>query len=249
MKWKKTIIAVGAAIACTGLIIFATPLFIGTHVVPGNSGPPHFACLDACSLVIEPDDGIAPVRAMIQSAARSVDLVMYELEDRAIESDLVAARKRGVVVRVLLSTGYEGEPSTVNQAAYDSFYSHGVAVRWTPDHFALTHEKSLVVDGTEALIMSFNLVPKYYPTGRDFGIVDRDSHDVAAIEGAFNADWEGSVAPADAAELCRRTVIHADIVGGRVGITREMLENFFLLNVLRVLGPRVAAAAVAGSSV
>jgi phosphatidylserine/phosphatidylglycerophosphate/cardiolipin synthase-like enzyme len=54
----------------------------------------------------------------------------------------------------------------------------------------LTHQKTLVVDNTTGLIMTFNLQPQYYATSRDFGVVDKDSHDVAAIETAFNADWQ-----------------------------------------------------------
>jgi phosphatidylserine/phosphatidylglycerophosphate/cardiolipin synthase-like enzyme len=67
-----------------------------------------------------------------------------------------------------------------------------VAVRWSPSYFSLTHEKSLVVDGDRALIMTFNLVSKYYATGRDFGIVDDDASDVAAMERTFGDDWKGS---------------------------------------------------------
>jgi phosphatidylserine/phosphatidylglycerophosphate/cardiolipin synthase-like enzyme len=37
--------------------------------------------------------------------------------------------------------------------------------------------------------MSFNLVPKYYPTGRDFGVIDSDAADVGAMEATFDGDW------------------------------------------------------------
>jgi len=198
MKLKKIVIAASVVVAVMCVVFFAAPLFIKEPAAPGNSIPPHFACDNSCSLITEPDDGIAPLRAMIQGAAKSIDLVMYELEDKAIEADLAAAHKRGVAVRVVLSPGYEGEPSMVNEAAYDALRAQGLAVHWAPDHFALTHEKSLVIDGVQALIMSFNLVPKYYPTGRDFGVVDRDPRDVAAMEAAFNADWHGIGAAADA---------------------------------------------------
>jgi phosphatidylserine/phosphatidylglycerophosphate/cardiolipin synthase-like enzyme len=79
----------------------------------------------------------------------------------------------------------------MNAPAYDFLLAHGVAVRWSPSYFSLTHEKSLVVDGDRALIMTFNLTSKYYATGRDFGIVDGDARDVAAMEDTFNDDWGG----------------------------------------------------------
>jgi phosphatidylserine/phosphatidylglycerophosphate/cardiolipin synthase-like enzyme len=146
----------------------------------------------ALSLIAEPDDGIAPVLAMINGATKSVDLVMYELDDAQVEAALAADERRGVAVRVLLSAGYDGASSTVNGPAYNFLLAHGVAVRWSPSYFSLTHEKSLVVDGSRALIMTFNLTSKYYATGRDFGIVDGDTRDITAMERTFGDDWKGS---------------------------------------------------------
>jgi phosphatidylserine/phosphatidylglycerophosphate/cardiolipin synthase-like enzyme len=172
--------------------------------VLGLPGPePTLATLNTApvgsiSLVVEPQDGITPVLSLIQNASTSVDMVMYELTDPEVEQALLDAKNRGIAVRVLLNEGYYGKqtgdygaPVPVNQPAYEYLESHGIAVKWTPVYFALTHQKTLVVDGSEALIMSFNLVPRYYATGRDFGIDDTDQADVAAIEKTFNDDWAG----------------------------------------------------------
>lgn len=172
--------------------------------VLGLPGPePTLATLNTApegslSLVVEPQNGVAPVLFLIQNASTSVDMVMYELTDSRVEQALVDAKSRGVAVRVLLNEGYYGKqtgdygaPLPVNQPAYEYLESHGVAIKWAPAYFALTHQKTLVVDGSEALIMSFNLVPRYYATGRDFGIDDTDRADVSAIEKTFNEDWTG----------------------------------------------------------
>jgi phosphatidylserine/phosphatidylglycerophosphate/cardiolipin synthase-like enzyme len=147
--------------------------------------------LGQLSTIVLPDDGMTPVVRMIQSASSSVDLVMYELQDPIIESALAVDTKRGVAVRVLLDHGYYGVPSksNINEAVYEYLIANHVSVEWTPTTFALTHQKTLITDRREALVMSFNLVAQYYPTGRDFGIVDHDPADVAAIEATFNADW------------------------------------------------------------
>ena len=141
------------------------------------------------SLITEPQDGIAPVLAMIDGAKKSVDLVIYELSDKNIEQALTAAQKRGLAVRVLLNPGYYGKPEYYNQTAYDYFVAQNIPAHWTPAYFALTHEKTLIVDNQAALIMTFNLTPKYYPTDRDFGVLDEDAGDVAEIENNFVADW------------------------------------------------------------
>ena len=186
MKWKYLL----ATIFFAGIIFyalrFASPNFFAARNKKTESVGATF------SLITEPDDGIAPVLTMISGAAKSVDLVMYELDDAQVEAALVADEYRGVVVRVLLSAGYDGASSTVNGAAYNFLLARGVVVRWSPSYFSLTHEKSLVVDGDRALIMTFNLTSKYYATGRDFGIVDGDTRDVAAMERTFGDDWQGS---------------------------------------------------------
>src|SRR6185369_5268173 len=64
-----------------------------------------------------------------------------------------------------------------------------VPVKWTPAYFALTHQKTLAIDSNDALIMTFNLTPRYYPTSRDFAVDDTDPADVGAIEHAFDTDW------------------------------------------------------------
>lgn len=143
------------------------------------------------SLITEPKAGVAPVMDLIDNAKKSINLVIYELEDNQIEQALVAAKQRGVDVRVLLNGGYYGKPDKTNpnQVAYSYLQAHHIPVAWTPSRFALTHQKTLVVDDKTALIMTFNLTPKYYATSRDFGALDMDKNDVTAIAATFSADW------------------------------------------------------------
>jgi phosphatidylserine/phosphatidylglycerophosphate/cardiolipin synthase-like enzyme len=44
--------------------------------------------------------------------------------------------------------------------------------------------------------MTFNLTPRFYATGRDFGVVNTDTTDVDAIESAFDSDWSQKRLPA-----------------------------------------------------
>ncbi len=142
------------------------------------------------TLITEPDQGTAPVLSLIHTASTSIDLVMYEMTDKDISNALIAAQKRGVHVRVMLNQGYYGKPEkNINELAYEYLQQGGVQVHWTPSSFALTHQKTLIIDNTKALIMTWNFVPKYYPTARDFGILNTDQNDVTAIEQTFSADW------------------------------------------------------------
>jgi phosphatidylserine/phosphatidylglycerophosphate/cardiolipin synthase-like enzyme len=141
------------------------------------------------TLITEPAEGTAPVLSMINNAKSSVDLVMYEFQDKQIADALIADQKRGVAVRVLVDQGYFGKEEKINEPSYAYLASSGVAVHWAPNYFALTHQKTLIVDGREVLIMTFNFSPQYYATGRDFGVVDTDVNDVGAIKNTFTADW------------------------------------------------------------
>jgi cardiolipin synthase len=142
------------------------------------------------SLVAEPQAGVRPFTALIAGAHHSIELTMYELSDRTVERALAAAAARGVDVQVALNGGYYSERSGYNDAAYAYLSAHHVHVRYTPTYFALTHQKTLTVDGRVAAIMTLNFDGLYAST-RDYAILDRRAADVHAIIGAFDDDWAG----------------------------------------------------------
>ena len=151
------------------------------------------------SVLVEPDQGIAPLYALVASAHRSLDLTMYELVDTKAALALETAAGRGVTVRVILDHNNE---RAANQPAYDELTAMGVHVVWADARYASTHEKSLVVDGTTAAIMSLNLTSRYYADTRDYGVIDNDAADVAAIEQVFDADFaHQSISPSAATGL------------------------------------------------
>ncbi len=150
------------------------------------------ATAGALSLVVEPDAGLAPVYALLRSARHRLDLEIYELEDDRATAILAADARRGVHVRVVLNAHYVGH---YNQPAYSYLRAHAVAVRWAPAQFAVTHEKAIVVDGRTAAVMTMNLTARYYPTSREFVVIDHRRPDVAAIEESFANDWAGGGLP------------------------------------------------------
>ncbi len=140
------------------------------------------------SLITEPGVGDKPFIALIDSARHTIQVVMYELTDQRAERALATAAARGVNVAVLLDHGQYGAGRSLNDAAYHYLTTHGVTVAWTPGYFALTHQKSILIDRRVAAIMTLNLTPAYYQSSRDFAVLDRRPADVAAIARAFDAD-------------------------------------------------------------
>ena len=141
------------------------------------------------SLIVEPAQGLGQIDRDVAAAKHSVDMTMYELDDTTIEQELVADKRRGVAVRVLLNGGYYGGGFSENDDATSYLRANGVAVRTSSASFALTHQKTITIDDRMSLVMTLNLTSRYYATTRDFAVVDTQPVDVAAIERVFNADW------------------------------------------------------------
>ncbi len=139
-------------------------------------------------VLVEPDAGYGALYSWLSAPRSTLDMTMYELVDPVAEHILVADAARGVRVRVLLDQQLE---RAANTPAYGYLRAHGVAVAWASDRYAATHQKTFVLDGRDAVVMSLNLTSRYYPTTRDVAVLDRSAADVAAIEQVFGADWSG----------------------------------------------------------
>ena len=76
-----------------------------------------------------------------------------------------------------------------NDDTFATLQTAGIDVRWTSDKFAISHEKSIVVDDEKALLSSFNLCGTGLGATRDYGIITRDAGHVSEIAACFDADW------------------------------------------------------------
>jgi phosphatidylserine/phosphatidylglycerophosphate/cardiolipin synthase-like enzyme len=76
-----------------------------------------------------------------------------------------------------------------NDETFERFSAAGVNVQWSNPTFYVTHEKSIVVDETAALVATFNLCEKYFTLTRDYGVITTDAEHVAQIVEVFDADW------------------------------------------------------------
>lgn len=135
----------------------------------------------------ETDNSVTPLYALINGAAKTIDMTMYALEDTTFSADLVAACKRGVKVRVILDINDEQKGNT---PAYDQLNAQAnCSAVWANTAFEATHQKSFIIDGTTVAIMTLNLQSQYYSTTRDFAYIENDPVDIAAIQATFNADY------------------------------------------------------------
>src|SRR5689334_10382615 len=169
-------------------------LAAGCATVPGavpSAPAPHVALgagVREVGLIVEPRDGVRPLARAIRDATMSVWLTMYLLTDRTIIHDLEYAHAYGVDVRVILEPHPYGMLSDPNRYAYNNLLAADIPVHWASPRFLLTHEKSMLVDGDTAYIMSANFTYSAFQSNRDLGVVDRDRRDVAALRALFLAD-------------------------------------------------------------
>lgn len=173
--------ALFAVLVCGALcLVFAFPTPKARATSTAMRGP---------DVIVEPDDGMAPIYALLRQPRHRLDLVMYELVDPTVVAILEADAARGVRVRVILDRNRE---RSTNTAAYDALEHHGIQVAWAPSSFEATHEKAIVLDAgssaAEAAVMTLNLTARYYRNTRDVAVTDRDRAQVAAVEATFTAD-------------------------------------------------------------
>ena len=191
--------AVAAAAATLLVLAGCKPLTTAGAATPGGSDPGGTAApAQSGPLITEPQAGFSPVYHLIKQARHSIDLTMYEFSDTKAEHDLAAAARRGVTVKVIL----DQREKSHNSSTYDYLKSHRVKVVWSSARFEYTHQKTLLVDGSTAVIMTANLTSEYYSSTRDFLVTDTKPADVAAIAQVFNADFaHRSIQPGDGKDL------------------------------------------------
>lgn len=145
-------------------------------------------------LLVEPDDGKRRLTRPIRAATHSLDLTMYLLTDHTLIHDLEYAAANGVHVRVILEpTPFGNDVSSIsaNQSAYDQLYAADIPVRWSSHRFLLTHQKTMIIDGATAYVLTMNWSRSAFSLNREFGVIDGNPADVREAEAIFDADWTG----------------------------------------------------------
>jgi len=139
-------------------------------------------------LIVHPDESTAPVTELIDSAQRSLRVKQFTLTDSHVMSALIKAHHRKLDVRIMLNP-HRSSGDRANDESFKALRHAGLKVEWSNPAFAVTHEKSMVVDESVALISTFNYATKYFTETRDYGIVTDRADQVAEVVAGFEADW------------------------------------------------------------
>lgn len=124
-------------------------------------------------LILQPDDGVAPLIEAIDRAKKSIDIVIFRFDLDAIEKALTAAVGRGVAVRALIAHTNRGGESKLRKLE-SRMLKAGVTLSRTADDMVRYHGKLLIVDGRRAFVLGFNYTRQDIEKSRSFGLVTRN---------------------------------------------------------------------------
>jgi len=181
----------------------------------------------ARSLIVLPDDSAEPILAAITGASRTLRIKMFVFSDPMLLKAVVAAKHRGVKVRVMLNASRR-DGAHDNDDARRRLEEARVEVTEGNPAFSVTHEKSMVVDDAVAFVESLNWSTRNLQEARDYAVVTTRRHDVDEIVECFEADWHRQAfAPRDKTNLVWCPI------GGRERICRfidEATHSLFIQN-------------------
>ncbi|HKN24964.1 MAG TPA: phospholipase D-like domain-containing protein [Candidatus Acidoferrum sp.] len=141
------------------------------------------------SLIVLPDDTAKPLLSAIAGARKSLRVKMFLFSDPSLMKELIAARKRGVDVRVMLNPARRSGEAD-NKVTKKKLEAADIEVLDSNPAFDVTHEKSMVVDDKTALVKSLNWVTKNLTETRDYAVVTSRVKEVREIIECFEADWK-----------------------------------------------------------
>jgi len=139
-------------------------------------------------LIVLPDDTAKPLIDALDGAKRSVNIRMFLFTDPDMVQAVKAAQQRGVKVRVMLNP-QRRDGSAENEETRKALSDNGVEVRDSSPAFALTHQKSMVIDGETGYVESLNWETRDLTETRDYAVVTTDALEVSEMLRCFEADW------------------------------------------------------------
>lgn len=140
-------------------------------------------------LLIQPEDGIAPLVAAIMQARKSVNIVIFRFDRPEIEAALKAAAIRGVAVTALIAHANQGGEKSLRKLEM-RLLANGVTVSRTAGDLVRYHDKLLIIDRRILYMLSFNLTYLDVDHSRGFGIVTRKKRVVHEALKLLAADSE-----------------------------------------------------------
>src|SRR6202789_1748983 len=141
------------------------------------------------SLIVLPEDTAQPILDALSAAKRSIQIRMFLFTDPGLTNAVIAAKYRGVKVRVMLNAARRGGESE-NDQTNDKLAHAGIEVSDSNPAFQPTQQKSMVIDEEVGFVESFNWETRDLTVTRDYAVVTVNKAEIAEMDACFDADWE-----------------------------------------------------------
>lgn len=138
-------------------------------------------------LIVQPDDGLAPIVTAIKQAKKTIDVLIFRLDLQEVTRGLEAAATRGVVVRALIAHTNHGGDKSLRKLEL-RLLEKGVSVSRTADDLVRYHGKMLIVDRRVLHVYGFNFTGLDIAKSRSFGAVTKNHKLVQEAMKLFEAD-------------------------------------------------------------
>jgi cardiolipin synthase len=141
------------------------------------------------SLIVLPGDTSAAILDPIRAARHMLQIRMFLFTDPTLLGEVIAAKNRGVDVQVMLNPARrDGKSDNVETAL--RLKEAGVLVRDSSPAFAVTHQKSMVIDNRIGFVESLNWETRAMTETRDYAVMTTDLGEVEQMVRCFEADWQ-----------------------------------------------------------
>jgi phosphatidylserine/phosphatidylglycerophosphate/cardiolipin synthase-like enzyme len=141
--------------------------------------------------VVSPDTSLEAMLWIINSAQATLEIeIPYVSNSSAVVREvldaLVAARRRGVSVRIIM----EHPPRNDNEEVSIAFAEENIPVIWMDSRFfAAIHNKAFIADGRVVLICSINWSEESISENREAGVIIEHDGVGAWYQAVFDYDW------------------------------------------------------------
>ncbi len=137
-------------------------------------------------LIVQPTDGVKPIISAVESAQKTLDLIIFRFDLKPLEKAIETAVKRGVAVRALVAHTNSWGEKRLRQLEQRMLQA-GVTVSRTSDDLIRYHGKFMIVDQEELHVYGFNFTALDLKS-RSLGLISRDRRCVQEALRLFEAD-------------------------------------------------------------
>ena len=138
-------------------------------------------------LIIEPDDGAAPLHAALKSARKTLEIAIFRFDRSDIAALLKAAVADGVKVTALVADMNRGGEKNLRELE-KRFLESGITVARTADDLIRYHDKYFIIDRRVLVVLSFNFTHLDIEHSRGFGIITKNKVLIQEAAQLFDAD-------------------------------------------------------------